>query len=298
MPLAAVVLRFDPTLRFGDFGFRLEMLGFAIAVLVALTLGGFIVRRTIPRWTADGRVDTALRIDDLMFVVLAAIPGAVVGGRLGYAVLHLDYYVANAGALVDPGQGSLELGLAVVGGAVSGGYAARLLGDPRGAWFHAAAVPTLLAIGIGKAAMALGGGGQGAPIDAPWATAYAGPGPWRSLAAEVPAHPSQLLEAVATGLVLLLVAVFAITGGFPARDGRAWLAAVGGWAVARAVVAATWRDPAVLGPLRAGQLLAIAIALGCGVAWWSLGRSRAAGPMREPAEAAPEWPDVETRPRF
>jgi len=32
----------------------------------------------------------SLRVDDLFFVVLAAIPGAVAGGRIGYAFLHLD----------------------------------------------------------------------------------------------------------------------------------------------------------------------------------------------------------------
>ncbi len=144
--------------------------------------------------------------------------------------------------------------------------------------------------------MALGGAGQGAPTDAPWATQYAGPGPWGSLAADVPSHPSQLLEAAATGLVLVLVMGLGAAGAFGQRDGRAWLAAVGGWAAVRVIVASTWRDPTVLGPLRAGQLLALAIVLGCGLAWWAVGRRPVDAWTEEAAE--PPWPDAEARPRF
>lgn len=302
MPIAAVVLRFDPTIRFGELVLRLETLGFAVAILASLAVAGLIVRRPAAWWGAGGRLDVAaLRVDDLFFVVLAAIPGAVAGGRIGYALLHLDYYLANPGALVDPAQGSLELGLAVIGGALTGGYAARLLTRSAGAWFHAAALPTLLAIGIGKAAMVLGGSGQGAPASAAWAIAYAGPGPWGSLGANVPSHPAQLYEAMAAGFVLLLVLAFAAAGGFVRRDGRAWLAAIGGWAAARVVIAATWRDTTVVGPLRAGQLLAIAIVVGCGVAWWAVGRrreeSRTEG-SRADEPGVPRWPEPQNRPRF
>ena len=34
------------------------------------------------------------------------------------------------------------------------------------------------------------------------------------------------------------------------------------WAIARAVVASTWRNPAVLGPLNMGQVLALSVAAG------------------------------------
>ena len=40
-----------------------------------------------------------LRPDDLLFIAVAAIPGAVAGGRIGYLILHYDYYSANSAAL-------------------------------------------------------------------------------------------------------------------------------------------------------------------------------------------------------
>ena len=123
-----------------------------------------------------------LRSDDLLFVVLGIVPGAVVGGRLGYVLLHPDFFAGRPGAILDPGVGSLELGLAVVGGAITGVIVAALLDGDLGRWLHIAALPFLVVIGLGKLAMVLGGSGQGQPWLGDWATAYLGPGPWGSLA--------------------------------------------------------------------------------------------------------------------
>jgi phosphatidylglycerol---prolipoprotein diacylglyceryl transferase len=261
VPIAVIALEFDPFLRLGDRLVRLETIVLAAGVLGALLVAARIARRT-PAGGGDESPVPAdnLRLDDLVFLVLAAVPGAVVGGRLGYALLHVDYYSTHPGAILDPGQGSLELGLAVVGGALTGGLAARLLGEPVGRWFHVAALPLLAAIAVGKLAMALGGNGQGLPSNLPWATAYLGAGPWGSLAPELPSHPAQLYEAAATALVLGLAIALLGSGAFARRDGRLFLAAIAGWAIARTLVAATWRDTPVLGPLLADQLVSIAIA--------------------------------------
>jgi phosphatidylglycerol---prolipoprotein diacylglyceryl transferase len=264
VPIALIALEFDPFLRLGDRLVRIETIVLAAGVLAALLIAARIARRT----PADGGGVTLepgenLRPDDLLFLVLAAVPGAVVGGRLGYALLHLDYYTIHPGAILDPGQGSLELGLAIVGGALTGGLAARLLGEPVGRWLHVAALPVLAAIAVGKLAMALGGSGQGLPSNMPWATAYLGAGPWGSLGPELPSHPAQIYEAAATAVVLAAAVALLGTGAFARRDGRLFVAAIAGWALARTLVAATWRDAPVLGPLLAGQLLSIAIAAGC-----------------------------------
>jgi phosphatidylglycerol:prolipoprotein diacylglycerol transferase len=264
VPIAFIALEFDPLFRLGDRAIALETLALALGILGSIVLAIRIARRTpVGDVTEPGLVAGNLRPDDLLFLVLAAVPGAVVGGRLGYGLLHLDYYAAHPAALLDPTQGSAQLTLAILGGALTGGLAARLLGEPVGRWFHVAAVPLLLAIAVGKLAMALGGSGQGLPSGLPWATSYLGPGPWGSLAPELPSHPAQLYEAAATVIVLAAAIGLLARGRFAQRDGRLFLAALGGWAVARTVVAATWRDAPVLGPLLADQLLSIAIAVAC-----------------------------------
>jgi phosphatidylglycerol---prolipoprotein diacylglyceryl transferase len=292
VPLAVVTLDFEPVVRYGDNAVRLETLALAAAVLVALVLAALIATRTSAGMREPGDGQRPLRLDDLALLVLAVVPGAVAGGRLGYVLLHLDYYVARPGAILDPGQGSLELSLAVLGGAVTGIYAARLIDESPGQWLDVAARPFLAAIALGKLATALGGRGQGAASDVEWATSYVGDRAWGSLGAAIPSHPSQVYEAIATALVL--VALTAVLWRRPfARPGTSFCAALAGWAVARAVVAATWRDAPVLGPFLAEQLLCVAIVAGCVIFGTRLARPRFALRVlrvREPrAEPAVSW---------
>jgi phosphatidylglycerol:prolipoprotein diacylglycerol transferase len=251
VPTAVIAFDFDPLLRVGDGVVRLETLGVAAAIFVALVLA------------AVGARAMDLRADDLLFVVLGAVPGAVVGGRLGYVLLHPVYFAAVPQRIVDPSAGSLELGLGVVGGALTGAIVAALLDGTVGRWFHIAALPLLLALGIGKLAMVLGGRGQGAPWDGAWATAFIGPGPWGTLGAEIPAHPSQVYEAIGTLIALVLTTGLLAVPGARRPDGRAFLLALALWAIVRALVASTWRDPVVVGTLRAEQVIDLAIVAGC-----------------------------------
>ncbi len=288
MSIASILFEFDPFLRLSDgIVMRWQTVVLVLVIAVGLLIGGLIARRE------------GLRADDLLFIAVATVPGAVVGGRLGYVLLHPAYYGANTTAIMDPGQGALELSLAVVGGALSGAYVASLLGAPLGRWLRAAALPLLFVLGTGKLSMVLGGSGQGEPIDLPWATAYAGAGPWGSLAADLPSHPAQAYEGIAT-LALLLGLVLALgAGAFATRDSRLFLAGLGGWAALRAVVSITWRDPAAVAGLRAATVIAAVIAIGAGVAWVVV-RRRSPSPTDAPAGAPHDvtWADPEARPRF
>jgi phosphatidylglycerol---prolipoprotein diacylglyceryl transferase len=303
VPLATIALDFDPIVRLGDNGVRLETLGLTAAVCVALVLAALLAGRTAPdhpRTPAWARSEDAhLRRDDLLFIVLGIVPGAVVGGRLGYLLLHADYYAANRGTIMDAGQGSLELGLAVVVGTITGIYVTRLLEAPVGPWLHVAAVPVLAALALGKVAMALGGSGQGAPTEVAWATAYAGAGPWETLAPGVPAHPSQIYEAGTSGLALVLLMALLGLGAFRARNGSAFFLGLGLWALGRFAVTFTWRDDAVLGPVRAGGFIALGVVawalIGMMLARWAAARVRF---QAHELPAGPEWPDPATRPPF
>jgi phosphatidylglycerol:prolipoprotein diacylglycerol transferase len=251
VPIAVITFDFEPFVSVGDGVVRWETLGVAVALFAALGLAG-IGARTME-----------LRADDMIFIVLGIVPGAVVGGRLGYVLLHPAFFGARPGTILDPSVGSLELGLAVVGGALTGGIVAALLGGAVGRWFHISALPVLMALGAGKLALVLGGRGQGQPWDGAWATAFAGPGPWGSLGADIPSHPSQTYEGFATLIVLLAMMAILALPGLRRPDGRAFLIALGLWALVRALVAMTWRDPIVFGPLRAEQVLDLAIVAGC-----------------------------------
>lgn len=286
MPIAVLALDFDPLLRLAD-GLVVRWQTVALVALIAsgLVLAGLIARRE------------GLRPDDLLFIAVAIVPGAVLGGRLGYVLLHLDYYGSHTQAILDPAQGSLELALAVVGGVLSGSYVAGLLGAPIGRWLRTAALPLLFVLGAGKLAMLLGGSGQGQPTQLAWATAYVGPGPWGSLAPELPSHPSQVYEGLATLAVLLILTLALAADAFQARDGRLFFVAFGAWSVARAVVSLTWRDAAIVGGLNAGGLIAVAGAIGSAVALALVHRRAQPRPQGRPDREV-GWADPATRPRF
>lgn len=264
MPPAVLTVTFDPVLRLSDTSsVRIETIALAIVLFLGLVLAarmGSLTPSIGPYVPAPG-----LRVDDLVFIVVGAVPGAIFGGRLGYVLDHLDYYRANPAAVLDPAQGSLTLTLAVPCGILTGGVIARLLGAPVGRWMHALALPLLFVLATGKLVGVLGATGQGTPSDLPWATAYGGPGPWGSLGADLPAHPSQLYEAILVGLSVAGLWFAWRLEVVARRDGAALFVALGLWTVARFAVGFTWRDPAIVGPLHTEQLLALvvlAIAIG------------------------------------
>ena len=288
---AVLAFGFDASVHVGDLVVRWQTVGLALAALAGLAWSALIAGRTPAFETLIGkprdhaaaaeqqdaadqqdagkRQDAAgpgdtwhMRRDDLLFIVLGALPGAVILGRLGYGLLHADWYARDWRQLLDPAGGSLELTGAVVGGTLTGIYVAALLDAPVGRWLHVAIRPLLLVLAVGKAAEVLGGGGQGALVldGGPFATAYAGAGPWGSPGAELPAVPAQLLEAGMAAGVLVLVTVLGWWSGLRRADGRLFAVGIAAWALGRALVATTWRDAPVLGPLNVEQLICLVVA--------------------------------------
>lgn len=279
---AVIVLRFEPYIQVAGLNVPWRAVAIALAVLLALAFAAFLARRF-----------AELRLDDMLYLVVGAVPGAVIGGRLFHGLAFLDFYARQPGQLIDPAYGSLSLAGAVLGGSITAAGVARMLDAPVREWADTAAAPLLLAIGLGKLALLLGGGGQGNAFDGPWAVAYAGPGPWLIAAADVPAHPSQAYEGLwallGVPVVLLLGAwerwrrwwtgeSYGPSGGrpgasrlgygprtglaaWPAPSGAAagylFDAALAWWLFGRFMAGFTWRDERGLGPFGAEQALGL-----------------------------------------
>ena len=92
------------------------------------------------------------------------------------------------------------------------------------------------------------------------------------------------------------LALVLIAGGFARRDGRLFFVGVGLWAIARAAVSTTWRDPTVVAGLNMGGVLAIGIGAACviGIIWLTV---RQPTPEDDP-RADVNWPEPEARPPF
>ena len=268
---AVLAFGFDASLHVGDLAIRWQTLGIALAVLAGLAWCSLIAGRTPSAEPGTGQPDGPgggavgaghLRRDDLLFIVLGVLPGAVILGRVGYGLIHADWYQRDWRLLLDPASGSLELTAAVVGGTLTGIYVAALLDAPVGRWLHVAIRPLLLVLALGKAAEVLGGSGQGALVidGGALATAYVGPGPWGSPGAELPAIPAQLLDAAMATGVIALVGLLGWRSRLRRPDGRLFAIGLAAWALGRGLVATTWRDAAVLGALNAEQLICLVVA--------------------------------------
>ena len=249
-------------------------------VYLLMTLSAGRLPADLFKWKGAEDEPSRLRRDDLILIAFGAIPGAVVGARLSYVLIHLDYYRADTNAITDPAQGGFGLTLAVVLGTLTAVAVARLLAAPIGRWLGAASVPLLLGLGLGKLAMVLGGSGQGNYSDASWATGYVGAGPWGSANPSFPAVPSQVMEGglVLAAVVPLLILPFVLRfrirrwkfllrpGFSPWRDSsllsgsRRFLLVIGLWAMARFAAEFTWRDAQVRNGLGADQLVLLPVA--------------------------------------
>jgi prolipoprotein diacylglyceryltransferase len=283
---AVTRFNFDPSTSFLGISIRLETLALAGVILLVLLVAALSAGRERVALDDSGPVIQAapkMRRDDLILIAFGAVPGAVVGGRLSYVLVHLDYYSADPRAVVDPGQGGFGLTLAVVLGTITAIAVARLLAAPINRWLGVAAIPLLLGLGLGKLTMVLGGVGQGRYSGSTLATAYAGPGPWGSINPTFSALPSQAVEgclvlAVAV-LVLILPSVLRlrirdwrlfVRPGWASRHewslltgGRRYLTVLVLWAAVRFVAAFTWRDAHVVGPFVADQLVLVLVMAVC-----------------------------------
>lgn len=296
MAPAVLTFDFDPVVKLGDnASVRLETLAVAVVLFLGLLLTAVIARRVAAANSRAGEL--GLRSDDLIFIVIGGVPGALLGGRLGYVLDHLPYYRDHPGTITDFSQGALSLTLAVPLAILTAAVIARLIGAPVGRWLHVAAVPLLAVVAAGAFVGVLGATGQGLPASLPWATAYAGDGPWGSLAPDVPSHPAQVYEGLLLTLAVIAVLVASRLGVGARGNGTALFLALGLWAAARFAIAFVWRDPIEIGPLRVDQvlsLLVLALAL-IGVVERSrapvLTNGWAAGDL-QPEPEPPDWDAV------
>ena len=302
MPLAVLSLRFDPVVEFDGWSLRWQTLAAAAIILLTLVLAAWLAGRA-GRGGPSGRATGLARLgrDDLLFLAVACVPGAVVGGRVAHVLAYLDYYAGHPGFMADPSRGGLSLLGAVLGGTATAAYVASLLGLPVRRWLDIGAVAVLTGIGLGKLSLLLGGEGQGRPFAGDWALAFAGDGPWHSLAPAVPAHPAQVYEALWDLAGVLLLAVLAAgpvtrrlpaavrqTGAYAARReargeplapgslrfGTLFVVGLGWFLAGRIVVGFAWRDEAVLAGLNAEQLMAAGTLAGLALSLFGLATVR------------------------
>lgn len=164
---------------------------YSLAYIAGVVLGWLLVKRELAKHPQPGL--TASRIDDM---VMWAIGGIILGGRLGYTLIYKpDYYFSHPLDILKIWEGGMSFHGGAAGFAVAFYLFCRRYGIRYLPLMDVLACVAPIGIGLGRLANFINGELWGRHSDAPWAMVFPHGG-------VLPRHPSQLYEAALEGAVL------------------------------------------------------------------------------------------------
>ena len=187
----------------------LDPVAFTIGSLSARWYGlayvaGFICAIAI-MYVVGKRWKMRFNFDSLTIVLLAAMIGVIVGGRLGYVLFYnFDMYAANPLLILNFSRGGMSFHGGFVGAIIAAVIASRIIKMPFLSLVDLAMIGVPIGLFFGRCANFVNGELWGAPTDLPWGVVFGGS------AGSEPRHPSQLYEAFFEGIVLFVI-LFALS---------------------------------------------------------------------------------------
>lgn len=252
--------------------FGIKIYWYALMYLLGFGVGYLLMRRRL-KHQPFASIDTPKRWTptDIEDVLLYAIGGVLIGGRLGYVLFYKPlYYLQNPLDAIKIWDGGMSFHGGAIGVILGMAIYAWRVGRPflQVADFLVPAVPIGLA--FGRIGNFINGElwGREAPADLPWAMIFPTGG-------DVPRHPSQLYQALLEGLLLfILLWLYARKLRYRGEVAAAFLVGYGFFRF----IAEFWREPdahlGFLSGLSMGQWLSLPMVL-AGVALWWWSRTRA-----------------------
>ena len=221
------------------FGFTLALRWYALAYIVGILFGWWIVLRAIrsPRLWAGAAPMTSEQVERLLTWIIV---GVILGGRLGYVLFYdLPAYLADPLQIVKVWEGGMSFHGGFLGVVVAALWFGRREKVPLLSLGDLLALATPLGLMLGRLANFVNAELWGRPTTLPWGVIFPGeaaqfcPGV-EGLCAR---HPSQLYQAGLEGLLLLLVLVWlAFRTGALKRPGLVMGVFLAGYSLARFLV--------------------------------------------------------------
>lgn len=232
-----------------------------LALLAAVALFAWLFERS-----ARGRGGEALA-EQAAGLVLPAVAGAALGGRLWYGLTNWDLYGRDPILFLALRVGDLAWAGALLGGLLAAWLACRWRAADPAPLADAAALALPPAVALASLGLLLSGEAFGAPSDLPWAVPLFG----------ATRHPTQLYYALAALASWALIAALARRGAPAGGLLAAWLGLQG---LTMLLVEALRADSATLaGGVRLNQLVGLGLILAA-LAW---ARARSGAPAPSPA---------------
>lgn len=167
---------------------------YGIAYVLGFLCAALLIWRLAKRWRV--RVDE----DALLTIMICAVVGIIVGGRLGYVLFYGDgSYFRHPTEIFALNHGGMSFHGGLIGALLSGIVAARLTGIPYLTLADMGCVVAPVGLFFGRLANFVNGELWGAPTDLPWGVVFGG------AAGDMARHPSQLYEALLEGAVIFAV---------------------------------------------------------------------------------------------
>lgn len=204
----------------------LEPRWYAMMYLLGFTLAYVMISRN-PRF-----LSLNLNKDDAMDFLTYAFFGVILGGRIGYVLFYnLPMYLKRPWEILMIWQGGMSFHGGLIGSILAIILYTRHKQIPLLRMFDIAALPTPLALGLGRLGNFINGELWGKPTNGSWGVIFSttGGGP-------APRHPTQLYEASLEGIALFLLIWLAFKYGRQLKDGSLGALFLLGYGLARSLV--------------------------------------------------------------
>lgn len=221
------------------FGFHIALRWYALAYIVGILFGWWIVLKAIrtPRLWAGNPPLTAEQVERLLTWIIL---GVILGGRLGYVLFYdLPTYLADPLQIVQVWEGGMSFHGGFVGVVVAAIWFCRREGIPMLSMGDLLAVATPVGLMLGRLTNFINAELWGRPTDLPWGVIFPGTAAQTcpQLVGLCARHPSQLYQAALEGLLLALVLVWlAFRKGWFKRPGALMGVFLAGYGTARFLV--------------------------------------------------------------
>ncbi len=168
---------------------------YGIAYLLGFLGAGLVMRWLIARWKLN------ISDDDLITIILAAVVGVVVGGRLGYVLFYGDgFYWSRPARIFALWDGGMSFHGGLVGILLAAGVVSATMRIPWLTLCDLGSVGAPIGLFFGRIANFVNQELWGRVTTVPWGVVFPGAGP-------APRHPSQLYEAALEGALVFLVMI-------------------------------------------------------------------------------------------
>ena len=175
--------------------FGLDVRWYALAYIVGLLLGYWLMRRMLLSPKSPAQLDKK-QLDDLLTYV---IMGVVLGGRLGYVLFYnLGFFIAHPLEIFAVWHGGMSFHGGLAGVMIATWLFARKNKVRTWSILDMMAVVAPIGLLCGRIANFINMEVMGRPTDVPWAVVFNGE-------TVIPRHPSPIYEAFGEGVLLLIL---------------------------------------------------------------------------------------------